>query len=132
MTNIYCLLNHELTPKQTEELYVSYGGEKIIYPTEQITKLWSGIPTDKELTKTQFQPVIDWLKDAKENDVLVLQGEFSATFIIADYALQKGIIPVCAVTKRVSQEVREGEKVTKNYVFEHICFRQYRYYNDLT
>ena len=131
MSNVFCLLNHELTPNQIEELHVSYGGEKITYPTEQITKLWSGIPTDSELKKIQFEPIVKWLQDAKAGDVLVLQGEYSATFALADFALQKAMTPVCAVTKRVSQETREGEKVHKSYVFEHVCFRRYRYYKDL-
>ena len=131
MKKVFCLLNHELTPKQIEELQSSFNAEQIMYPSTQITSLWSGIPTDSELKKSHIEPVTSWLQEADAGDVIVLQGEFSATFIIADFALKKSLIPVCAVTKRVSQEVREGEKVTKNYIFEHICFRPYRYYDDL-
>ena len=131
MPNIFCLLNHELTPRQKEELFSSFGADSVTYPPDVIALMWSGIPTDRELKKALFKPLIDWLEEARAGDVLVLQGEFSATFALADYALKKGLIPLCAVTKRVSQEVREGEKVHKNYVFEHICFRRYRYYKDL-
>jgi hypothetical protein len=131
MPKVFCLLNHELTPNQTEELKNSFHAEKIIYPPEQIASFWSGIPTDQELTKRQFEPVTAWLRDADAGDILILQGEYSAAFAIVDFALKNGLIPVCAVTKRVSHETREGEKVTKNYVFEHICFRRYRYYGDL-
>jgi len=131
MPKVFCLLNHELTPKQSEELQTTYNVDRIMYPSTQIAALWSGIPTDRDLAKSQFEPVSSWLKEAKVNDVIVLQGEYSATFAIADFALQKGMIPVCAVTKRISQEVREGEKVTKNFIFEHICFRRYKYYKDL-
>ena len=132
MPNIFCLLNHELTPKQKEELCSSSGATNIIYPPESISTLWAGIPTDRELTKARLEPFTAWLGEAAPGDTLVLQGEFSATFALADFALQNGLIPVCAVTERVSQEIREGEKVCKTYVFEHICFRRYRYYRDLT
>ena len=132
MPNIFCLLNHELTPKQTEELLSAFGAGSVTYPSEEISSMWSGIPTDRELKKSLFKPIIDWLEEARAGDVFLLQGEFSATFALADYALKKGLIPLCAVTKRVSREVQEGEKVHKNYVFEHICFRRYSYYNDLT
>lgn len=132
MQKVFCLLNHELTPKQMEELQTSFGANEIIYPSAQTASFWSGIPTDKELTKSQFEPITAWLRQAEAGDIVVLQGEFSATFIVVDFALQIGLIPVCAVTKRVSQEIREGEKVIKKYIFEHICFRTYRYYNDLT
>jgi len=131
MPVVFCLLNHELTPKQKEELFSVYGAKDIIYPPAPLSTLWSGIPTVKELTKAHFEPVITWLQKPVPGDILILQGEFSATFAIADYALQKGLIPVCAVTERVSREVREGEIVRKTYIFEHICFRRYRYFGDL-
>ena len=132
MPRVFCLLNHELTPKQTEELFLSFNAKEITYPSGSIAALWAGIPTDKELTKAQLEPFTSWLQEAKAGDALVLQGDFSATFILADFALQNELIPVCAVTKRVSQETREGEKVYKTYIFEHICFRRYCYYKDLT
>jgi len=132
MTGIYCLLNHELTSKQKEELFPEYGANNIIYPPAAVSALWAGIPTDKELTKVHFEPFTAWLRDAKPGDVLILQGEFGATFALTDFALQKGLIPVCAVSKRVSREIREGEVVRKTNDFEHICFRRYRYYGDLT
>jgi hypothetical protein len=131
MSNVFCLLNHVLTLKQKGELFSLFGKEENIYPTASISELWAGIPVDRELSKEQLEPFTSWLHEAKTGDALVLQGEFSATFALADFALQKGLVPVCAVTKRVSQEIREGEKVRRTYVFEHICFRKYQYYNDL-
>jgi len=131
MPNIYCLLNHELTPKQKEELYSLSGAKNIVSPDGAVSALWAAIPTDRELTKAHLEPFTAWLSEAAPGDTLVLQGEFSATFAMADFALQKGLVPVCAVTERVSQEIREGEVVRKTYVFEHICFRRYCYYRDL-
>jgi hypothetical protein len=131
VSSIFCLLNHELTPKQKEELYSSFSTKNIIYPPASISELWAGIPVDSELSKERLEPFTLWLHEAKPGDALVLQGEHSATFALADFALQNGIIPICAVTNRVSQEIREGEKVRKTYIFEHICFRKYHYYKDL-
>jgi hypothetical protein len=131
MSDVFCLLNHELTPKQKEELHSSFGAENINYPPSSISALWGAIPTEKELTKTHLEPFTGWLREAKPGDTLVLQGEHSATFALADYALQKELIPVCAVTERTTQEVQEGEKVIKKNIFEHICFRRYQYFKDL-
>ena len=75
-----------------------------------------------------IREVTDWLSSANQNDVLIVQGEFGSTFMIVDYALRKNLIPVHAVTKRVAQETREGEVVKRQYVFEHVCFRKYRYF----
>jgi len=131
MSDTFCLLNHELTPKQKEELNSSFGAKNIIYPPSSVSTLWAAIPTEKELTKTHLEPFTRWLQEAAPGDTVVLQGEHSATFALADYALQKGLIPLCAVTERATQEVQEGEKVIKKNVFEHICFRRYRHYKDL-
>jgi len=131
MPKVFCLLNHELTPKQKEELYSSFGGTDIIYPPASISALWAGIPTGKELTKAHLEPFTAWLHEAMPGDTLVLQGEHSATFALSDFALQKGLVPVCAVTERTTQEVQDGEKVIKKNIFEHICFRKYRHYKDL-
>ena len=69
--------------------------------------------------------VVDWLAAAQAGDVLIVQGEFGATFMIVEYALKKGLVPVHAVTKRVAQESRAGEIVRRQYIFEHVCFRKY-------
>ena len=132
MPRVFCLINHELTPRQVDELYTSFKAESNIFPPAPIASLWKDIPVVEEFTLAMFDPIIDWLQDANPGDVLVIQGEFGATFTIVDFALQNGLIPVSAVTKRIVQETREGEKVVKNNFFEHICFRKYSYYKDLS
>jgi hypothetical protein len=131
MPRTFCLLNHELTSKQTAELLSVFGSERVIYPPAWVSALWGEIPPGGELTKAQLEPFADWLRDAGAGDIAVLQGEAGASFALVDFALQKGLIPVHAVTKRIAQEARDGEKVRRTYIFEHICFRQYRYYRDL-
>ena len=73
--------------------------------------------------------VTNWLSSAGKGDFLIVQGEFGTTFMIVDYALKKNLIPLHAVTKRVAKEQRNGEIVSRQYVFEHVCFRKYEYYN---
>ncbi len=131
MPKVFCLLNHELTANQKTELFNTFGVTHIVDSPEQISILWSSIPTNRELSRSQLEPFITWLEEARADDVVVLQGEHSATFALADFALQKGLVPVCAVTERTTQEVQEGEKVIKRNIFEHICFRKYHYFKDL-
>jgi len=132
MPRVFCLLNHKLTPRQEAELQDSFSAGQIEYPPPEIAGLWSKIPTVRELTSAHLEFFTGWLQEAVAGDVVVLQGEFSATFALADFSLRKDLIPVCAVTERIAQEKREGEKVHRNYIFEHICFRRYRYYEELT
>ena len=132
MPDTFCLLNHKLTPRQEAELQDSFCSIQIKYQPPEITELWSRIPTARELTRTHLKPFTGWLQEALPGDLVILQGEFSATFALADFSLRKGLSPVCAVTERVAQEEREGEIVRRKYIFEHICFRRYRYYDELT
>ena len=128
MVKAFCLLNHELTQNQILELKNRFNVENIIYPPEELSRKWSQIPAEKELDKTIIGNVTNWLTAANKGDLLIVQGEFGATFMIVDYALKNDLVPLHAVTKRVAVEHRDGEVVSKQYVFEHVCFRKYEYY----
>ena len=128
MVKAFCLLNHELTQNQILELKNRFNVENIIYPPEELSRKWSQIPAEKELDKTIIGNVTNWLTAANKGDLLIVQGEFGATFMIVDYALKNELIPLHAVTKRVAVEHRDGEVVSKQYVFEHVCFRKYEYF----
>ena len=132
MPNVFCLLNHKLTPRQEAELRNSFGVKRIIYQPPHVAELWSKIPTVAELSGLHLEHFTDWLREANPGDMVVLQGEFCATFALVDFSLGRGLIPICAVTERVAQEEREGEVIYTKYVFEHICFRRYKYYRDLS
>lgn len=128
MVKAFCLLNHELTQNQILELKNRFNVENIIYPPEELSRKWSQIPAEKELDKTIIGNVTNWLTAANKGDLLIVQGEFGATFMIVDYALKNELIPLHAVTKRVAVEQRNGEVISRQYVFEHVCFRKYEYY----
>ena len=129
MTKVFVLINHTLTNRQIAELHNTYGLDvQIIFPSQSIKDYWAQVPPTSFLNQKSINEIIDWLKQAEKNDILLVQGDFGATFIIVDYALKNGLIPIQSVTKRVETEEYEGEKVYKHYVFEHECFRQYKYW----
>ncbi len=129
MSKTYCLLNHELTQNQLAELKERFGSDEIVYPSEALSQKWSQIPAVKELDMTVINDVCEWLSCAKVGDTLIAQGEYGSTFMMIDYALKKHMVPLYAVTKRVASERRDGEIVSKNYIFEHVCFRRYEYFS---
>lgn len=131
MSKAYCLLNHALTENQINELKEKFAVAEIIYPSQQLSGKWSQIPTTENIDKTVIDSVTAWLVGAEENDVLIVQGEFGSTFAIVDFALKKGLIAVHAVTQRIATESRDGEKVSRSYIFEHVCFRRYKYFNQV-
>jgi hypothetical protein len=128
MRTAFCLINHILTENQITELHEKYSISNINYPESKLSEIWSQIPITQKLDKTSIYAAVDWLEAAKAGDVVIIQGEPGSTFMLVDYALKKKLIPIHAVSKRVSKEVREGEQVQKQNIFEHICFREYEYY----
>lgn len=128
--NCYCLLNHQLTSNQISELKNNYDVSNIIYPDQILKTMWSQIPAQKDYDQNIIDKITTWLKPAKNNDILIVQGEFGTTFQIVDYALKQHLIPVHAVTERVAKEEINGESVKREYIFKHVCFRKYKYFYD--
>ena len=130
MSQAFCLLNHELTQNQIKELKVEFNVSQIIYPSKELSQLWSQIPPSKRTDKSIINKIISFLEFAKKDDVLIVQGDFASTFMIVDFALKNELIPICATTKRIAKESRQGEVVKREYIFEHVCFRKYEYYEN--
>ncbi len=129
MTKVFVLINHTLTQRQIAELKNSYGSDcKIVFPPDDIKAYWAQIPSLSYLENESILKNICWLDEAKSNDVILVQGDFGATFMIVDFSLKKGLIPIQSVTKRIETEECEGEKIYRHYIFEHECFRVYKRY----
>lgn len=131
MKTTFCLLNHKLTPNQIAELEKRFDAAQIVYPPANVSAFWAQIPPASVLRKNELLEIVTWLNEAKEGDTVLIQGEFGVTFALVDYALLKKLIPIYAVTQRVAQEQQNGESVHRQYIFEHVCFRQYSYYSNL-
>jgi hypothetical protein len=125
----YCLLNHALTEKQTTELKDRFGSSRIMYPEAELSAAWSNVPTGETLSAEYLSPFVRWISGADKGDILVIQGEAGAVFALVDFALDRGLVPLHSVTQRIARENRDGEKVIRTHVFEHLCFRPYRYFS---
>ena len=126
----YCLLNHQLTPMQISELENKWGYVSVVYPPESLSAAWSQVPVLEHIPDVFFTPFVQWLGAARAGDLVIIQGEFGSTFMLVDYVLRRGLVALHAVTKRIAAETREGETVRRQYVFEHVCFRKYEYWED--
>ena len=131
MPKTFCLLNHELTQKQIAELNERFGSQEIVYPKEELSKLWAQILPEESNDKI-IKEVVFWLeKNASPKDIFVIQGEFGSTFTLVDFALKKGLVPLYATTRMIAKETRNGETVHRVYVFEHVCFKKYDFFKEL-
>lgn len=74
----FCLLNHQLTEKQVQELKNDYNCSEIAYPSEIVSSAWSQISATKELDCQTISKVVEWLSSAECEDVFIIQGEYGS------------------------------------------------------
>lgn len=123
--NALCLLNHQLTENQRDELKTTFGGEAIVYPPPETADLWAQLPTD-DISAELLLPFTQWIDIyASSGMPIVIQGEAGAVTALVCYCLKLGLIPLHSVTRREATETRSGETVQRSYIFRHIRFRRY-------
>lgn len=130
--NAYCLMNHQLTAAQENELIHRYGAERIVFPPAGISSAWMNIPVEAVLKRSSVSPFLTWIDSIPPSSAVVLQGEAGASFALIDYALRRNLVVLHSVTERKASEARRGEIVTRKYEFEHVCFREYHRIEELS
>lgn len=123
MKTLFMLISHALTPEQEEDARKNLNVDKFINIADA---KWSDIdPSEKSVIK-----VVEIYKDklrsqAKSGDILLVQGDFGATYNMIRFAKNMSLIAVYATTRRiVSEQVENGKVVTKRE-FKHERFREY-------
>jgi uncharacterized protein MJ1673 len=123
MKTLFILMNHVLTPEQEEDARKNLNITKFV----NIADLnWGNIdPSEKSIIKT-VKIYKDMLKSqAKAGDMLLVQGDFGATYNMINFAKKMGLNAIYATTKRiVSEYIEDGIVVTKRE-FKHARFREY-------
>ena len=123
MKTLFILINHALTPDQEEDARNNLNVDKIVNIADA---RWSDIdPSEKSITKF-VESYKDKLKmQAKTGDILLVQGDFGATYNMIRFAKNMGLITVYATTSRIVSEQVENGKVVIKREFKHARFREY-------
>lgn len=122
------LLSHELTKAQIEEIKAKGVGEIIMLPLE-LKEIWGNIDAKGDLDISYLKPIIQWVEEeTKQEDLVIIQGEFGATYYMVNYCFEKGLCPIYSSSERVVEEIIEGEKVITKRLFQHVNFREYKQY----
>lgn len=123
MKTFFTLINHTLTREQEEDARKNLNVDKFINIADAS---WSDIdPSEKSIIK--FVEVYkDKLRSqAKAGDILLVQGDFGATYNMIRFAKNMGLIAVYATTNRIVSEQLENGKVVIKREFKHARFREY-------
>ena len=121
---LFILLNHALTDAQKSEAKERFNIEKFVNITNE---KWSNIPPQIDnLSDFLSEFALTLKSNAKKGDYLFIQGDFGATYTLVRFAINLGITPIYATTRRIYVEVIEnGEKIIKKS-FIHERFRAFR------
>jgi hypothetical protein len=107
--NLYLLLSHNLTPEQIQDAQENWQVKNFVALPEHLQTLY------------------DWLKqNCQKGDLILIQGDFGATYLMVQYAWQAQLIPLYSTTKRNVQEriLPDGSVHTERF-FVHQRFRIY-------
>ena len=123
MKKMFILISHNLTPEQEEDAKRDRQVDEFIYVKNSI---WQNIPPENEKISNLLNEIKESiLKDAKKGDLLLVQGDFGATYIMVNFAFQNGLVPIYATSKREVVEIKKDENITTIRKFRHIRFREY-------
>lgn len=127
MRRAFILLNHHLTENQKDELKHSFGVDEIKKVPSPIQNVWKAIKPEVQFSSSELSGVINWLNEnAVRNDIVIVQGEFGASFYVVDYCFQRGLLPLYAASKRQYEEQSLSDgSVRRLHIFRHVRFKSY-------
>ena len=121
------LFNHTFTEIQSADARRTLGVRAIIALPEDLRRIWRQIPADQPAIYGHLAPLREWVSlTARTDDFILIQGDFGATWLMVQFALNRGMIPVYATTRREAREIRLPDGATQlTHHFRHVMFRRY-------
>ncbi len=121
------LFNHRFTSDQKAQAREQLGISDILPLPGELQQRWSQIPPELPGLQEYLAPLTDWLAgQAQPGDYILVQGDFGATYLMVRFALEHGLIPVYATTRREAHEtVQPDGAVRLTHTFRHQQFRRY-------
>jgi hypothetical protein len=126
-TTLFLIFNHQLTSKQERDARHSLGIQRIEDLSSKLQSIWNNIPPYLSEISAYLVPIQNWLKvNAKQNDYVLVQGDFGACYIMVNFAFEMGLIPVYSTTLRDAVEEHKDDGTVKLvHQFNHQIFRKY-------
>ena len=126
MKKLILLFSHRLTPEQRDDATDNLGVGEFVSLDGELQRVWSNVPPSLESLDEYLKPIKDFVSsNLNRDDVVLVQGDFGATYAMVSFVNSMGGVAVYATTKRdVVEEESKGE-IVKTSIFKHIRFREY-------
>lgn len=126
MKKMFLLFSHTLTSEQKEDAQGSLGVEEFVTLPSDLQGLWSNVPATLDDLSDYLEPLQSYFKNnLQTDDVVLVQGDFGATFTMVNELKSLGARVVHATTQRDVVEKTVDNKIIKTSVFKHVRFRSY-------
>lgn len=123
MKKMFVLISHNLTEEQKDQALRVFGVENIVNIADDA---WSNInPSDENILDALSAYKKELMLEAKAGDILLVQGDFGATYNMINFAKNIGLKTIYATTKRVVQELITDRKSVTRLEFKHEKFMEY-------
>jgi hypothetical protein len=123
MKTMFVLISHTMTEEQRLDAQISLGVKKFVVLE---TKEWCQVPAESDSVLPHLATLQKRVREeSSPGDILLVQGDFGATYAMVEFAHTLQMTPVYATTQREAVEKREGERVITTRVFRHVRFRKY-------
>ncbi len=126
MRKVILLFSHTLSDEQISEAKLNYDVEEFMYLPKNLQNLWSSIEPELETISEVLTPLKNFLiQNSEKDDLVLVQGDFGAVFIMVDFCFKHNLVPIYATTQRVVKEYEQDNRLVKKSIFTFGRFRKY-------
>lgn len=123
---LFLIFSHKLTEDQQNDARETFGVDEFVSLPKSLQQLWSNIAPEEENIYKYLSPLWEYMaKQINSSDVVLIQGDFGATYLAIKLAKELEALPIYATTKRVVKEEIENNEVIKTSIFKHVRYRIY-------
>ena len=126
MGKMILVFSHKLTQEQKDDAIKNFGVKEFLSLPKELQNIWSNISPDIQTLEKLLEPIKEFIKNnSKKDDVVLVQGDFGAVYIMVNFVKDLELLGVYATTKREVKEYQEDGKLIKQSIFKHRRFREY-------
>jgi len=124
---MFLIFNHSFSKFQEQQAGRELNTRNIIEMPTRLKQLWQQVPPEPDTLKEYLSPFRKWLSEkTKTKDIVLIQGDFGATYLMVEFAFKLGLTPVYATSVRRATEQIQADGSTKTeHLFNFCRFRKY-------
>lgn len=124
--SLFLVFSHQLTDVQMNEVKERFNIEHFVSLPSNLQEFWSNVNPELDTIEEGINEILDFLeKEMKVDDLVLVQGDYGATFQLVTALNEGGVSCIYSTTKRNIIEYELQGKIVKQSIFEHVNFRFY-------